>query len=271
MERFTHTPKVNWQLLIAVTLLLVVDILLAGCQENTAFAVLGQREAHASVATPEAAPTRANLTTGSTITPTIPSVGNLLPTASPEPTRASPPVPPQPANTLGRPPADRPPASEIEAAGKMIPIKKDTAPKGPRKPPPTRLLIPSIGLDAKAIELSTYYNDKGDLVWETAPFAVGHHVGTPNPGEPGNVVISGHISSIHEGAVFKRLPEVKEGDGVVVLTNDRNYLYQVVNKKIVEPTQIDVMDSTSEETLTLITCVPDGVYTHRLIVKAKRI
>lgn len=159
----------------------------------------------------------------------------------------------------------------MDAASKVIPITKPTVPKGPRKPPPNRLIIPDIGVDAKVIELGTYYNEEGELVWETAPFSVGHHIGTANPGEPGNVVLSGHISSVREGDVFKRLPQIEVGAGVVVATSDRDYLYQVTDKKVVEPTQIDVMNSTAQETLTLITCVPDGVYTHRLVVTAKRI
>jgi LPXTG-site transpeptidase (sortase) family protein len=31
------------------------------------------------------------------------------------------------------------------------------------------------------------------------------------------------------------------------------------------------MDPTPDETLTLITCVPDGIYDHRLVVQAKRV
>lgn len=199
-------------------------------------------------------------------------------TATPMPTFA----PPKPSATLSRvasipPKAPEPlgtpaaPRGELDAATKVIPILKVALPKGPRKLPPNRLLIPSIGIDAKVIELGTHYNDEGELVWDTAAYSVGHHTGTANPGELGNVVLSGHISSTREGAVFKRLPEIEVGAGIVVGTNDRKYLYQVVDKKTVEPTQIDVMNSTSEEILTLITCVPDGVYTHRLIVTARRI
>lgn len=144
-------------------------------------------------------------------------------------------------------------------------------PRGPRRPPPTRLIIPSIGLDARIISLGTHTSDKGELMWDTAPFAVGHHITTPHPGEPGNVVLSGHISSPREGAVLKRLPEVKVGDGIVVATKDQYYLYQVVSTATVEPTQVEVMQSGAEEVLTIITCVPDGIYSHRLVVRAKRI
>jgi LPXTG-site transpeptidase (sortase) family protein len=34
------------------------------------------------------------------------------------------------------------------------------------------------------------------------------------------------------------------------------------------PSEVWVLNHTSEETLTLITCVPIGIYSHRLIVRA---
>lgn len=163
------------------------------------------------------------------------------------------------------------PKTELDAARQIIPIVKTGLPSGPRKPSPTRLIVPSIGIDTNVIALGTHYNDQDELVWDTAPFAAGHHTGTANPGERGNVVISGHISSIKEGAVFKNLPRIAVGDGVVIITRDRDYLYQVVDREVVEPQQVAVMNPTPEETLTIITCVPDGIYTHRLIVRAKRI
>lgn len=162
------------------------------------------------------------------------------------------------------------PANEGVEASKIIPIPAKPMPRGPRKQSPNRLVIPSVGIDTKVIELNTRYTDKGDLVWETAPFAAGHHVGTANPGEQGNVVISGHISSPKEGAVFSRLPDIKVGDGLVVVTEEKNFLYQVVDKVVVLPTQVNVMSSTAGETLTLLTCVPDGIYSHRLVVTARR-
>lgn len=135
---------------------------------------------------------------------------------------------------------------------------------------PTRLVIPSIGLDSKVVAVETVYDRQGRLVWQTANHAVGYHLGTGFPGEPGNIVLSGHISHPTEGSVFKRLPDVKVGDGIILFTLGDAYLYQVVDTKVVLPSETSVMDPTSDETLTLITCVPDGVYSHRLIVVAKR-
>jgi sortase A len=134
--------------------------------------------------------------------------------------------------------------------------------------PPTRLVIPNIDLDSKVLPLGTTRDRAGKLVWETVPFAVGHHQGTANPGEPGNVVLSGHISSPNEGAIFKRLPQLKVGDAVIVATAQQHHLYRVTDTEVVTPAAVEVLQPTADSTLTLITCVPDGIYSHRLIVRA---
>ncbi|HLC30710.1 MAG TPA: sortase, partial [Dehalococcoidia bacterium] len=68
-----------------------------------------------------------------------------------------------------------------------------------------------------------------------------------------------------------RLPDVKLGDTVILYTPVRGLAYQVVGKKVLLPEETSVLNPTPDETLTLITCVPDFVYSHRLIVTAKRI
>lgn len=136
--------------------------------------------------------------------------------------------------------------------------------------PAIRIVIPKIGLDSKVVEVGTKVQE-GVLIWETAPFEVGHHIDTANPGQAGNIVMSGHISTTRAGSVFKRLPEVAIGDAVILFTAEDEFLYQVVETKVVLPSETGVMAPTSDRTLTLITCVPDGVYTHRLIVVAKQV
>lgn len=136
-----------------------------------------------------------------------------------------------------------------------------------RTTPPERIIAPSIGLDAKVIQLGTTVDKAGASVWETAAFAAGHHRGSANPGEPGNVVLSGHISSPHEGAVFKQLPNLKVGEGIILVTPQQHHMYVVRDIQVVKPNAVEVLNPTANAIATLITCVPDGVYTHRLIVR----
>jgi LPXTG-site transpeptidase (sortase) family protein len=132
--------------------------------------------------------------------------------------------------------------------------------------------ISSIDLRSDCVELGTQVVD-GQLVWKTPDHAVGHHMGTASPGQAGNSVFSGHISSplSHEGNVFHRLPELasKLGSQVqIVLEGGRKVQYQVVGTQVVTPADTWVMDPTDDPVLTLITCVPDGIYTHRFIASA---
>lgn len=162
-----------------------------------------------------------------------------------------------------------------EAARALVmPLPTASAPTTPiavRRPAPTGLVIPAIKLDSRVVRIGTKLDQNNNLIWETAAFAVGHHEGSANPGEPGNVVLSGHISSIREGAVFNHLPNVQLGDGVVVRTPERDHLFVVDNIKTVLPTDVQVLSPTGENRVILITCVPDRVYTHRLIVSGARV
>src|SRR3990172_5408647 len=128
------------------------------------------------------------------------------------------------------------------------------------------IYIPKIKVDSKIVELGTKI-EKGQVVWETPNKVVGHAKGTGTPGGSGNIVMYGHISSPlrGEGSIFKQLPELKVGDGVYLYVGETEFHYQVIETKVVIPSDVSVMDATPDETLTLITCVPDWVYSHRLI------
>jgi len=201
------------------------------------------------------------------------------PTATPVPPPAptpEPTAPPAPAQRQGpvllAPPVPGVPVGAMQAESQIMPpLPARTRPYANVLQPPDRLQIPSIGLDSKVVQLGTKLDARGFIAWETAAFAVGYHRGTGLPGESGNVVLSGHISSPHEGNVFNRLPKVEPGDGIVVSTPDRQYLYVVKDTKTVTPDHVEVLDPTDEAIVTLLTCVPDGIYTHRLVVRAEAV
>lgn len=142
-------------------------------------------------------------------------------------------------------------------------------------PAASRIVIPAIGVDAPAVELSVVW-DGDSRVWQRPKNSVGHHHGTANPGEIGNSVMSGHINSPirGEGKVFQRLPEIpqliKNGDivEVFVYTPAKTYVYQVVKTDVLKPEDLDVFTPADKPTLTLITCVPDLVFSDRLVITA---
>ena len=93
-------------------------------------------------------------------------------------------------------------------------------------------------------------------------------------GEPGNVVIYGHSSSDdilgRYNTVFSKLNNLKNNDEIKIQKDGKNYIYFVTGKKIVAATDLSVLNQTTDETLTLITCWPIGTDKERLIVTAKQ-
>lgn len=120
-----------------------------------------------------------------------------------------------------------------------------------------RLVIASLGVDAPVVE--------GDD-WEILKKGVGHHIGSANPGERGNCVLSAH-NDIY-GEIFRYLPDLKVGDELLLHTQTRVYRYVVQQTRIIEPTEVEVMAPTSSPALTLISCYPYGVDTQRIVVIA---
>lgn len=127
---------------------------------------------------------------------------------------------------------------------------------------PILVQIPAIGVEASV--------RSGDD-WITLQAGVGHHPFSGNPGVLGNMVLTGH-NDIY-GEVFKRLPELEAGDEVrVQSTNGQWYTYVVREKQAVDPSEVWVLDQNlGRETplITLITCYPYRVNTHRMIVFAE--
>jgi LPXTG-site transpeptidase (sortase) family protein len=192
----------------------------------------------------------------------------LMPLAGPTPAvRPSPMAEPDREPIVPAEAVPSPVIGETYAQAHVLPVPPRQSTVQPL--PARRVVIPTIGVDSKVIQLGTKIDRRGQIAWETAPFAVGQHKGLAGPGQNGNMVLSGHISSPGEGAIFHHLPEVKPGEGVIVSTDERQYLYRVLDVKTVTPDQVSVMDQTPDATLTLITCVPDGIYSHRLVVTAR--
>ncbi len=97
-------------------------------------------------------------------------------------------------------------------------------------------------------------------------YALGHFKDTAMPGQTGNFAVAGHRSYTF-GEYFNRLDELAAGDTVQVMYNGGVYSYIVDENYVVEPEQLEVLDSTDNATITLVTCTPKWTATHRLIVK----
>jgi len=121
-----------------------------------------------------------------------------------------------------------------------------------------RIQLPSIDIDAPVVQ--------GDG-WEQLKKGVGQNIGSANPGQNGNVVLSAH-NDVY-GELFRYLDKLAPGDQVVLYTQQRQYVYVVDRTAIVEPTAVEVMASTGSPTVTLISCYPYLVNKQRIVVFAR--
>lgn len=120
-----------------------------------------------------------------------------------------------------------------------------------------RIQVSAIGVDAPIVQ--------GDG-WEQLKKGVAQHIGTANPGEKGNLVLSAHNDVF--GEIFKDLDKLKEGDTITVFTSQRTFTYIVRQTQIVEPTQVEVMKQGQEAMVTLISCYPYMKDNQRIVVTA---
>ena len=129
----------------------------------------------------------------------------------------------------------------------------------PSQPPegPTHIRIPKIGVD----NIVVYGDD-----WEALKQGVGQHIGTANPGQTGNMVLSAH-NDIY-GEIFRSLDKLEAGDEILVSTVSQDYKYVVGSRSVVNPDDTWVLDQTNDRRLTLISCYPYRVDDKRIIVFA---
>lgn len=158
-----------------------------------------------------------------------------------------------------------------------LPPLSGTRPGAERPPPsiptavPVRIVIPKIAVNAHVVEIVP----QNDGSWGTAAYAVAYHAGTGLIGEANNIVLSGHNN--FQGEVFRRLAELQAGDEITLYSADNGYRYVVQETAIVPWVAASAEDRrrhvqyllpTPAPTLTLVSCWPYWVYTHRVYVVA---
>lgn len=103
----------------------------------------------------------------------------------------------------------------------------------------------------------------------------GHYPTTQMPGHEGNSAIAGHRTTY--GAPFGDLDQLAKGDDIRVTTVQGDFHYTVTEQKVVDPSEVGVLDPTPDParpghdlaTLTLTTCNPKYSAEQRLIVQAQ--
>ncbi len=144
--------------------------------------------------------------------------------------------------------------------------------KAPSQDP--RIVISRLGVDAPVV-----YGETSTVEWKfqnALKHGTVHYPGTALPGSKGNVSIFGHSSgySWAEGDykfVFTQLNKLKNGDTIIMDYKGTRYTYVMSGRRIVEPTDVWILDQDTDHDLTLVTCTPVGSDKQRLVIEARQI
>ena len=125
------------------------------------------------------------------------------------------------------------------------------------------LVIPKI-----AVDLPIYHFTTDDVLQH----GVGHVVNTSVPigGESTHVVLAGH-TGLPTAQIFDRLEELQVGDWFIIRVLGEDCAYRVTSTEVVLPNQVNSLSiEPGKDQVTLVTCTPYGVNTHRFLVHAER-
>lgn len=127
-----------------------------------------------------------------------------------------------------------------------------------------RVSIPKISVDLPI------YHGTGD---KQLSLGSGHLYGTSLPvgGNNTHAVITGHRGMV-QAQMFTRLDEMREGDFIYISTMNRTLAYEVDRITVIEPTDTSQLRIVpGQDRLTLMTCTPYGINSHRLLVSGHRV
>ncbi|WP_433676527.1 class C sortase [Microbacterium gorillae] len=127
-----------------------------------------------------------------------------------------------------------------------------------------RIQIPSINVD-----LPIYHGTSDEALLEGA----GHLQGTSLPvgGVDTHSVITAH-RGLANARMFTDLDRVQKGDTFSITTFGHTVSYQVIDTKVVEPEDnASLRQEAGKDLVTLVTCTPLGINTHRILVTGARI
>lgn len=108
---------------------------------------------------------------------------------------------------------------------------------------------------------------------ETLEKGIGHLYGTSLPvgGQSTHSVLTGH-TGIVSATILNRLDEVELGESIYIRTVGQDLKYEVSDIRVVLPEETDSLRIVEgEDLLTVITCTPYGINSHRLLVTGHRV
>lgn len=130
-------------------------------------------------------------------------------------------------------------------------------------------MIGYISIDKIKVELPIYHGTSEQVL----SVAAGHLEGSSLPvgGTGTHAVLSAH-RGLPTSKLFTDLDKLEIGDTFTVTILDRLMTYQIDQIEIVEPADIEKLKiNPNQDYLTLMTCTPYGINSHRMLVRGKRI
>lgn len=127
-----------------------------------------------------------------------------------------------------------------------------------------RIVIPSINVD-----LPIYHGTGEDSLQR----GVGHLYGSDLPvgGEGTHSILTSH-TGLRNATLFDNLIDLKEGDSFYVGVSGERLKYKVFKTEVVLPNETESLrQEPGKDIITLITCTPYGINSHRLLVHAERV
>lgn len=128
----------------------------------------------------------------------------------------------------------------------------------------SQVVIPEID-----VKLPLYHGTSEDVLQK----GLGHLYGTALPvgGESTHSVITGH-TGLTNATLFDNLDQLDVGSEIYISTFGEKLKYEVHDVEVVLPDETDSLATVhGEDLLTLITCTPYGINTHRILVHAHRV
>lgn len=251
---------VGFVLIVAVSYVQLQDLNRELRQVQSREAAFGERQAPPSTAEPAIAEEHVAIAQASpSVTVTATAAATATPTLAPIATSAEVNTSPTAESALV---ASSPTGVTVTAA---VPTATSTATLSPTPTATSTvvrrkgswILIPALDLDAPIVE--------GDDPLSLTR-GVGHRIDSAAPGESSNCVLSAH-NDVY-GAWFRDLHKLQAGDEVEIQTVDATFVYVVRSVEIVLPTAVEVLAPTEIPILTLISCYPLPLNTHRVVVVA---
>ncbi|WP_270375513.1 class C sortase, partial [Enterococcus thailandicus] len=126
------------------------------------------------------------------------------------------------------------------------------------------IYIPKINVSLPIFDQTNeLFLEKGATLLQGTSYPIG--------GKSTHAVITGH-SGLPEKRLFTDLEQLKIGDQFYIETLGKKLAYEVSQLTVVLPTDVDALAiKENEDLVTLLTCTPYGINTHRLLVTSKRI